>query len=328
MPSQQDRYLVTGVAGFIGSHVAEALVGQGHLVTGVDAFTTNYPRSQKAANLAGLRSGPRFRLIEGNLLRLDLPLLLEETDVVIHLAGEPGVRSSWGDQFGPYLDNNVHATQVLLEAARGLPNLRRMVYASSSSVYGDALELPVSEAALPRPKSPYGVTKLAAEHLCSLYARQFGLPTVSLRFFTVFGPRQRPDMAFARFIRALLARAEIAVFGKGDQTRDFTYVDDVVSAVLAAGGTEFAGASGSVYNLGGGVRTPLRSAISLLEELTGRRARLRFDAKEPGDVRDTWADCSAARRDLGFVPTTDLRTGLAKQVEWERGQEAYERAAA
>lgn len=322
----QDRYLVTGAAGFVGSHVSEALIGQGHRVTGVDAFSGNYSRERKLANLAELRTQSGFSLIEGNLLQLDLDALLGDVDVVIHLAGQPGVRSSWGEEFAPYLDNNVLATQQLLEAVRRRHQIRRLVYASSSSIYGDATEFPVTESALPRPRSPYGVTKLAGEHLCTLYARQFGLSVVSLRFFTVFGPRQRPDMAFARFIGALLTGSEITVFGDGQQTRDFTFIDDIVAAVLAAAQRPELPA-GAAYNLGGGNRTALREAISLLEGLTGQRARIRFKPVEAGDVRDTWADCSAARSALGFEPKTSLRRGLAAQVEWERAQETIARAA-
>jgi nucleoside-diphosphate-sugar epimerase len=326
--SQHDRYLVTGVAGFIGSHLGEALLARGHTVIGVDALTDNYSRVRKQANLAALRGSVNFRFIQGDLGVLDLPGLLADVDVILHMAGEPGVRSSWGQQFGPYLQNNVRATQALLEAMRRTPSVRRLVYASSSSIYGDAVELPVREDATPRPMSPYGVTKLAAEHLCSLYARQFGLPVVSLRFFTVFGPRQRPDMAFARFIEALTTGAEIPVFGDGEQTRDFTYVTDVVAAVLAAGSFALGSRVGPIYNIGGGTRLSLRATIGLLEEITGRKARLRPAAIEPGDVRHTWADCAAARDDLGFKPATDLAAGLAAQVAWERGQEVFVDAAA
>ena len=323
-----DRYLVTGVAGFIGSHVAETLLNEGHTVIGVDALTGNYSRLRKQANLGALRPHPSFRFVQADLTEVDLLRLLDDVTVVLHLAGEPGVRSSWGQHFGPYLQNNILATQALLEAARNTPGVKRLVYASSSSIYGDVAQLPVREDATPRPLSPYGVTKLAAEHLCSLYARQFGISVVSLRFFTVFGPRQRPDMAFTRMIQALLAGEEIAVFGDGEQTRDFTYVGDVVAAVIAAARSTVADRSAPIYNLGGGTRVSLRSAIALLETIAQRKARLRLAASEPGDVRHTWADCQAARADLGFAPKTDLRRGLTAQFEWERGQTVPADAAA
>src|SRR5581483_8871912 len=224
------RCLVTGVAGFVGSHLAERLLADGHVVCGIDAFIDYYPRSIKEKSLEGPRSWQRFTFVEGNLLDIALPPVLDGVDWVFHQAAQAGVRASWGKEFTRYVDCNVLATQRLLEALMHSKSLQRFVYASSSSVYGDTTTFPVKETTLTHPVSPYGVTKLAAEHLCSLYHRNFGIPTVSLRYFTVYGPRQRPDMAFHRFCKAVLDRRSIRVFGDGLQTRDFTYVSDVVEA--------------------------------------------------------------------------------------------------
>lgn len=307
--------VVTGVAGFVGSHLAERLCEDGANVVGVDCFSDYYQRERKLANLDRLRASGRFELRELDLAADDVTGLLAEAEVIYHQAGQPGVRASWGADFATYLRQNVLATQRLLEAAVTAPGLRRFVYASSSSVYGDAEELPTTERALPRPVSPYGVTKLAAEHLCGLYGR-LGVPTVSLRYFTVYGPRQRPDMAFSKFIRALLDDRVIAIHGDGEQTRDVTYVGDVVAANLAAGDPDRAVEAGSVYNIGGGSRTSLNHILRLLESATGHPLRVRYDAQPPGEARDTHADCTAARRDLAYSPSTSLQQGLAAQVEW------------
>lgn len=306
------RCLVTGAAGFIGSHLSQRLLDAGCEVVGVDCFTDYYDPALKRANLQGLCSRPRFRLVEADLARAALEPLLEGARYVFHQAGQPGVRGSWGRSFEPYVAANVLATQRLLEAARAAP-LERFVYASSSSVYGNAEELPVSERALPRPVSPYGVTKLAGEHLATLYAER-GVPTVSLRYFTVYGPRQRPDMAFNIFIHALLRDQEIRVNGDGEQTRDFTFIADAVEANLAAAAAP--GVEGRCYNIGGGSRVSVNQVLRKLEELTGRTARVRYDADQPGDARHTFADTAAARADLGFVPSHPLDEGLRAEVDW------------
>lgn len=307
------RCVVTGCAGFIGSHLAEALVERGHQVIGIDCFTDYYPRATKLANLSSLRESPRFTMVEADLLEHDLRSLLEGADCVFHQAAQAGVRASWGQNFSIYTENNVLATQRLLEAARGLP-LQRFVYASSSSIYGDARQLPVGEDALPRPISPYGVTKLAAEHLCHLYWVNFGVPAVSLRYFTVYGPRQRPDMGFHRFIRALLAGDEIVVYGDGDQTRDFTYVSDAVAANLSCMEADVVG---QVFNVGGGSRISVNRVLSVLESISGRKARVRRIENQKGDVRHTYADTSRAREALGFAPSIPLEEGLRRQFEWQ-----------
>jgi UDP-glucuronate 4-epimerase len=309
------KAVVTGAAGFIGSHLADSLVRDGHDVVGIDCFTDYYPRAAKEANLAALREQPRFRLVEARLQDAELAPLLDGAEQVFHLAAQAGVRASWGREFAHYSDHNVLATQRLLEAAlaAGGP---RLVYASSSSVYGDTDSLPLREDGPCRPVSPYGVTKLAGEHLALLYHRNHGLPTVSLRFFTVYGPRQRPDMAFHRFLRAARDGGEIVVFGDGRQTRDFTYVDDAVAAARAAA---LSGRAGSVYNVGGGERVALGDVLRLVETVTARPLRIRHEEAQKGDMRDTLADTTAARRDLGFRSSVPLDEGLSREWQWIRG---------
>jgi UDP-glucose 4-epimerase len=310
------KALVTGVAGFIGSQLAERLISEGLEVLGVDCFTDYYPRAAKERNLDGLRGRAGFRLVEARLQDLDLGPLLDGASQVYHLAAQAGVRSSWGRDFACYTENNVLATQRLLEAAvaAGRPKL---VYASSSSVYGDSPTLPLREDGRCQPVSPYGVTKLAAEHLALLYHRNHGLDTTSLRFFTVYGPRQRPDMAFHRFLRAARDGGPVTVFGDGLQTRDFTYVDDIVSAARAAA---LSGRAGCVYNVGGGERVALNDVLGMVEEVTGRPLRIQRQEAQKGDMRDTFADTSAASRDLGFRPTVSLREGLAREWAWLRDE--------
>ncbi|MEK6326230.1 MAG: NAD-dependent epimerase/dehydratase family protein [Actinomycetota bacterium] len=302
--------LITGVAGFIGSHLAERLVDSGASVVGTDGFTTYYDPTLKRGNLEGLERSERFRLVEGNLRDLELSELLAGVDVVYHLAGQPGVRRSWGREFEVYLNENLLATQLVLEAVRGT-DVRRFVFASSSSVYGDAERLPTRESDTPRPVSPYGVTKLAGEHLCHLYFSRFDVPTVALRYFTVFGPRQRPDMAFTRFIQAAMEDREIEVFGDGLQSRDFTYVDDAVSATIAAAEK---GRPGEAYNIAGGAQATVLEVIELLGELLGLGVPVRHLPPVPGDARHTGADVEKARGDLGYAPRTGLKEGMSKQI--------------
>ncbi|MBI4506698.1 MAG: NAD-dependent epimerase/dehydratase family protein [Chloroflexi bacterium] len=306
------RALVTGCAGFIGSHLCERLLAQGHEVVGVDAFTDYYPRARKDANLNVLREAPRFLLREADLAVADLAPLLAGIDVVFHQAAQPGVRASWGSAFDTYARNNVVATQRLLEAVKGRP-LKKFVYASSSSVYGDAESFPTPETALPRPVSPYGVTKLSGEQLVYLYWRNYGLPTLALRYFTVYGPRQRPDMAFHRFIRSALAERPIQVYGDGEQTRDFTFVSDAVAANVTAAASS---AAGVAVNIGGGSRVCLNQVIRVLEALLRRRIGVTHVAPQRGDVRHTSADIRLAAEVLDYAPTVDLEAGLAAEVEW------------
>jgi UDP-glucuronate 4-epimerase len=307
------RALVTGCAGFIGSHLAESLLDDGVQVLGLDCFNSNYPRADKLENLRRAREYHAFEFVPIDLARGELRELVAGCDVIFHLAGEPGVRASWGQTFHSYLTNNVLATQQLLEAASAWPD-RRFVYASSSSVYGQAERLPTPESATPQPFSPYGVTKLGAEQLCTLYHGNHGVQTVSLRYFSVYGPRQRPDMAFHRFCRGALLRLPITVFGDGAQTRDFTYVEDVIAATRAA--AVVPEIAGRVYNIGGGSRVSLGDTLLLLEELVDHSLQVEYVGGERGDVRDTGADTTRARADLGYMPRTPLREGLRAELEW------------
>jgi UDP-glucose 4-epimerase len=304
--------LVTGVAGFVGSHLAEGLIEAGFEVVGVDSFVDYYPRSVKERNLLHLRRQSGFRFIEVDLATADLGSLLEGITHVFHQAGQAGVRASWDADFPSYVVNNILVTQRLLQAVRRIP-LEAFVFASSSSVYGDTPELPTSESALPMPVSPYGTTKLAAEHLCRLYAESFGIPAVCLRYFTVYGPRQRPDMAFHKLCTALLDGSEFELYGDGEQTRDFTYVADIVRANLIAAWSA-AQHAGRVFNIGGGNRITLNAVIHLLETMTGRRVTLKAARRQAGDARHTYADCSAVEKALGFRPEWALEAGLDAQL--------------
>jgi nucleoside-diphosphate-sugar epimerase len=290
---------------------------------GIDCLTDYYARDQKRSNLRALDAAPGFTLYPVDLAIADLDPLVDGIDLIFHQAGQPGVRASWGSYFDTYLRHNVLATQRLLEAVKGKP-LQKFVYASSSSIYGDAEAFPTSEAALPRPVSPYGATKLAAEHLATLYWRNYGVPTISLRYFTVYGPRQRPDMAFHRFIRWALEDRPIDIYGDGEQTRDFTYVNDALAANLAAGQCD---TSGIAMNVGGGSRVSVNHVIETIEGLLGRPVRRNYLPTELGDVRHTSADTSLARSVIGYAPTVDLETGLAAELAWVRTTLATETSA-
>jgi nucleoside-diphosphate-sugar epimerase len=304
--------LVTGAAGFVGSHLCEALLDDGEQVVGVDCYTGYYARAAKEENLAPLRARPGFAFVEADLSVAPVAPLLADVDRVFHLAGQPGVRASWGPEFADYLRHNITVTQRLLEACKDRP-LGKLVYSSSSSVYGDAESHPTPESLRPQPISPYGVTKLAAEHLCETYRRSFGVPAVSLRLFTVYGPRQRPDMAFSRLVRAGLSGEPFEVYGDGRQTRDFTFVADVVRAMRDAAGSPWCG----VANVGGGSRTSLNEVLEIVGELCGG-LRVARRPKAVGDVRDTAADISTAAAAFGYRPRTSLRDGLAAMVAAER----------
>jgi len=313
--------LVTGAAGFIGSHLSERLLAAGCRVTGVDCFTDYYDPALKRRNLETARAHPGYTLLELDLGRDDLARL-PDVNVVFHQAAQAGVRASWGAEFAAYVHHNVLATQRLLERYRSA-SLERFVYASSSSVYGDAEQYPTPETLLPRPFSPYGVTKLAGEHLVLLYGRNFGLPVSALRYFTVYGPRQRPDMAFHRFCRALLRGEEIAVYGDGRQSRDFTFIADAVEANLRAWKSS---APQGVYNVGGGSQVEVLEAIAILEAALGAKARLRFEPRPPGDPLRTRADAARIREGLGFAPETPIGQGLAAEAAWARELYAESRA--
>ena len=306
------RSIITGVAGFIGSHLAEKLLELGHEVVGVDKFLDNYARDFKDSNLSQFANHPSFKFINDDLVNIDLRQLLIQTDYIFHLAAQPGVRSSWGDEFSHYSHNNILATQVLLEACKQV-KVRKFVYASSSSVYGDTDDLPMRESGGTRPVSPYGVSKLAAEHLCYLYWKAVGMPTVSLRFFTVYGPRQRPDMFFHILMRRLLLGDEIPLYDDGEQSRDFTYCKDIVDGLTAAA---FYPGSGEVFNLGGGGEITLLKAIEMVEKISGRKGKLKRFDRQKGDVRRTRASLDLANKKLGYKPSILLEEGLTRQWEW------------
>jgi nucleoside-diphosphate-sugar epimerase len=311
------RILVTGAAGFIGSTLCRRLLDDGHSVTGIDVFADYYPRWIKERNIASLRKEREFELVEADLDAMDIAKELEGIDAVFHLAAQAGVRASWGRSFDIYTKNNIQATQKLLEAVKGRP-IRKLVYASSSSVYGMTPVLPMAETNPVQPLSPYGVSKLAAEQLCFLYFKNHGVPAVSLRFFTVYGPGQRPDMAFHKFFKAMAEDREISVFGDGNQTRDFTFVDDIVQANLAALSS---GKPGETYNIGGGHREKLNDVIRSMEGISRTTAKVRRMDVQKGDVPETWADIRKAALDLGYAPKTPLEEGLRR--EWLWNQQLY-----
>lgn len=306
--------LVTGAAGFIGSHLAERLVRDGHDVIGVDCFTDYYPRVYKQSNLETVLASPRFQLREVDLLQVDLVQLLDGIDYIFHEAAQAGVRACWGDNFQVYVDNNILATQRLLEACRQ-SKPKKLIYASTSSIYGHAESDSTPETAMPRPISPYGVSKLAGEHLCRLYAANFQIPILILRYFTVYGPRQRPDMAFHIFVKAMLQKQEISIFGDGNQSRDFTYIDDAVEANILAMQSDV---TGETFNIGGGSRVTMNETLALLQEIAGVKPPVRYREKLKGEALRTAADISKAAKILRYEPKHGLRGGLTKEVDWLR----------
>ncbi len=310
------RILVTGAAGFIGSHVTDRLLKLGYEVIGVDSFTSYYARDRKLRNLVWAAEQRTFQLVEGDLLELNLEKLLQRVSSVIHLAAEPGVRASWGDSFSRYLERNVEATQRLLEA---LPErgLERFVFASSSSVYGSVEEGPVREDSPRRPASPYGLSKLAAEELVGLYAREREVPATVLRYFTVYGPRQRPEMALSRFISLAVRGEVLQVFGDGNQVREMTYVSDVVDATLAA----LKAPPGSTYNVGGAARATVNELIDLVQRTLGNWVEVTYGPAAEGDVRSTWADLERVGRELSYQPRVSLEEGIKAQVQWTLEEE-------
>ncbi len=299
------RYVVTGAAGFIGSHLAETLLAAGHDVVSVDSYTDYYERARKERNAAALD------VVELDLAAAPLEPILAGADGVFHLAGQPGVRASWGENFGLYLQRNVLATQRLFEAAAAADV--RVVFASSSSVYGDAERYPTAEDVAPQPISPYGITKLACEQLAHAIGRGQGLDAVVLRYFTVYGPRQRPDMAFTAMLEALARGDSFRLFGDGSAARSFTYVGDAVAATVAA---MERGRDGEVYNVGGGDEATMNEAIALAEAISGRSLDVERTAAATGDVRRTKADVAKAEAELGWSPQTGLEEGMRAQWQW------------
>jgi UDP-glucuronate 4-epimerase len=306
------RALVTGCAGFIGSHLVDSLLADDAEVDGVDCFTDNYGRTEKLRNLSHAQDRNAFSFSELDLAEADVSDLVDKADVVFHLAAEPGVRSSWGSRFDVYSRNNVLATQRLLEALKALPQ-KRFVFASSSSVYGEAERLPTAESTMPRPISPYGVTKLAAEHLVRLYAANFGIDGISLRYFSVYGPRQRPDMAFHRFFNAAIAGSPVTVFGDGHQVRDFTYISDVVDATKAAAASS---TSEEVINVGAASQVTVARVLELIGDVAGNSLNIQHSPPQRGDVRATGADITKAREQLGYKAQVAVEDGIRFQFEW------------
>jgi UDP-glucuronate 4-epimerase len=310
------RVFVTGCAGFIGSTLVKELLTRGHEVVGIDSLTDYYDASLKRANIERLNH-ERFTMIVGDLRSYALePLLKEPFDAIFHLAGQPGVRASWGSEFSGYTTNNIDATQRVLEAVLRSGHPTRVIYASSSSVYGQAETYPTSENVTPRPFSPYGVTKLAGEHLVGLYRENFDLDTTSFRFFTVYGPRQRPDMAFTRFLKAAVAGEPVGVFGSGEQIRDFTYVDDIVSALIQASVTKHP--LPRVMNLSGGSSVSVNEIIETIGEIVHSPVNVRYETAVKGDVTRTGGDSTLAKDALGWIPTVTLAVGLNRQLDWVR----------
>jgi nucleoside-diphosphate-sugar epimerase len=304
--------LITGVAGFVGSHLARRLLQDGYRVIGVDLFTDYYDQNIKEANIKDLLESDLFTLIRQDIVKVS-ESLPGDIDLVFHQAAQAGVRASWGDHFAYYTHHNVLGTQRLLEWTARQGRIKRFVYASSSSFYGDSRKLPMHEDDLPRPMSPYGVTKLAAEHLCNLYHQNFKVPTVSLRYFTVYGPGQRPDMAFHRFVRAILEGKEVTVYGSGEQTRDFTYIDDIVETNLAA--AKASGVEGGVYNIGGGSRISVNGVLEILGRISGKEVKVKHEGVQAGDPPHTYADTARARQDLDYKPQVSLQEGLQRMFK-------------
>ncbi len=309
-----NTHIVTGVAGFIGSHLAQALLDRGDRVIGIDQFNDYYNPQLKRNNISTLKENSAFTLIESDIQTLNWQKLLQDVDVVYHQAAQAGVRASWGEGFRHYTERNINATQIILEAAKETQSLTRFVYASTSSVYGNAETMSTPETICPQPVSPYGITKLAAERMCWLYQQNFGVPVTALRYFTVYGPRQRPDMAFHKFFKAAIQDEAISIYGDGKQTRDFTFVSDAVAANLAAG--EVPEAIGEVFNIGGGSRVVLTDVLATMEEVIGQPIRKNYVERAMGDARHTSADVSKAQRILGYQPQVSLAEGLTKEWEW------------
>jgi UDP-glucose 4-epimerase len=306
--------IVTGAAGFIGSHLCERLLEDGFEVTGIDSFTDYYSPSRKREQIERALQSGRFELVEQDLNECDLAGLFRDAECVFHLAAQAGVRRSWGSEFSHYTEANILATQNVLEAIKEIGGIR-LVHSSSSSVYGETEDLPMNEDHRLAPVSPYGATKLSAEHLCELYSANFGIDYISLRYFTVYGPRQRPDMAFSRFITRALEGDPIEVFGDGEQTRDFTFVADAVEANMLA--MRYRG-SERTFNIGGGSRISILDVIEIMKKELGAGLEVHFLGRAKGDVTNTWADTTRAREELGFEPSVSIDAGIGEEIAWYR----------
>lgn len=309
------KILVTGAAGFIGSHLCEKLLAdKQNEVVGVDTFIGPTPFELKQINLQNLCKHSRFQLIEADLLTADLEKILSNIDIIYHLAGMPGVRSSWGKDFDPYVMNNIMVTQRLLEAVKDIP-LKKFIYASTSSVYGEKAGK-VTENAYLTPLSPYGITKLTGEHLCHVYLKSYHIPIITVRFFTVYGPRQRPDMAFHRFSAQILKGEPVTIYGDGTQSRDFTYISDCINGIIPIAYKD--GLIGQTINIGGKERATVNEVISLIEQITGKKASCHYSPRISGEPKHTWADISTAQKLLEYRPEISLKEGLAKEMDYIR----------
>ena len=308
------QVVITGVAGFIGSTLAEKLLHDGHNVRGIDSFTNYYPPRMKEKNIENCLKHTNFSLIRQDLeSSLDLSTIFKNAEYIFHLAAQPGVRASWGKEFVIYVKNNISVTQKILESLKNNTILKKFVLASSSSVYGNQPSIMNEETSLTRPVSPYGVTKLAAENLTNLYFKNYKIPTVSLRYFTVYGPKQRPDMAFTRFFNSIIKDKKLSIFGNGEQTRDFTYVDDIVKATINAATSD---SVGEILNVGGGSVFSLSEIIEFMKEITQKEFEIDFKTEQKGDVRHTSADISKAKKLINYKSNTDIKYGLTQQYEY------------
>jgi len=305
--------LITGVAGFIGSSLAERLLKAGFKVVGIDSFTNYYSTYIKEKNIENCLKHSNFSLIRQDLYTLDLSRIFENTEYIFHLSAQPGVRASWGKEFSTYVKNNISVTQKILESLKNNTILKKFVLASSSSVYGNQSSVMNEETTLTRPVSPYGVTKLASENLTNLYFQNYEIPTISLRYFTVYGPKQRPDMAFTRFFHSIIKDKKLAVFGNGEQTRDFTYVDDVVKATVNAATSN---SVGEILNIGGGSVFSIVQIIEFMKEITGKELEIDFKKEQKGDVKHTSADISKSEKLIDYKPSIDIKYGLTQQYEY------------
>ena len=305
--------IVTGAAGFIGSHLAEKLLENGFKVIGVDCFTDYYSKEIKKNNMMSFQNNKNFKLIEEDLIKLDLTPIIKECEFLFHEAAQPGVRASWGKQFDTYVKDNILVTQKILESAKEVKTLEKIVMASSSSIYGEQEGVMVEGKTIPRPISPYGATKLASENLGMIYALNYDLPVTSLRYFTVYGPRQRPDMAFTKFIKANLSGDEISIFGDGNQIRDFTFISDIIDANLKCMESNI---HGNVLNIGGGKTHSVIEILSIIEEITGLKNKLIFTSEQKGDVKRTESDITNAKKIINYFPKINVFEGLTNQIDW------------
>ena len=309
--------IVTGVAGFIGSHLAERLLKEKFKVIGIDCFTDYYSKSIKNNNLKTNLNDKNFTFLEQDIMEMDLISIFNQSEYLFHEAAQPGVRASWGSQFGIYVKDNILTTQKILESAKETKTLEKIVMASSSSIYGEQEGVMKENETIPNPISPYGATKLASENLGLIYASNFKLPVTSLRYFTVYGPRQRPDMAFSKFIQANLNQNKITIYGNGNQSRDFTFISDIVNANILASKSSI---HGNVLNIGGGSIHTIKEVISIIENITKIKSQIIFEPMQKGDVLKTESDITNAKRNIGYDPKISIDDGIEKQIQYIKNQ--------